>query len=405
LSSTSPLHGIRVLDMTRILAGPLATQMLADLGAEVIKIERPGTGDDTRAWGPPFLRDADGRDTSDSTYFACCNRGKKSVTVNLASAEGQQLLANLAQRCDVLVENYKVGDLARFGLDFASLHARNPRLVYCSITGYGQTGPYAERPGYDPIAQAIGGLMSVTGDRGGPPQRVGVALVDVLTSNHAVIAILAALRHRDATGAGQYIDLALLDVQVASMINVAQAYLSAGIVGQRNGNDHPSVVPSQCFPCSDGMIMLAAANDAQFARLCNALGAPELARDPRFSTNTGRVRNRDALNAQLNARFGMQPVAHWTRVMIDAGLPCGPINDIAQAFADPQVQARQLRIQVEHPAAGALPLLANPLRMSASPVQYQRAPPLLGQHTDDVLSGLLGMDAAEIARLRGADAI
>jgi crotonobetainyl-CoA:carnitine CoA-transferase CaiB-like acyl-CoA transferase len=399
------LRGLRVLDMSRILAGPLATQTLADLGAEVIKIERPGSGDDTRGWGPPFLQDGEGRDTQDSTYFACCNRGKKSVTVDLSHAQGQQLLRELAAQCDVLVENYKVGDLARFGLDFASLERTHPRLVYCSITGYGQTGPCAARPGYDPIAQAIGGLMSVTGERDGRPQRVGVAVVDVLTASYAVIAIQAALRHRDATGAGQYIDLALLDVQMASMINVAQAYLSAGIVGWRNGNEHPSVVPSQSFECEDGMIMLAAANDGQFARLCQALGCPELALDERFRTNGERVRNRDALNEVLNARFRRAPVAHWTQTMVAAGLPCGPVNTIDQAFADAQVRARGMRVELEHPVAGVLPVLASPLRLSASPVAYQRAPPLLGQHTESVLAELLGLDAQRIAGLRAAGAI
>ena len=404
-ASRSALHGIRVLDLSRILAGPLATQTLADLGAEVIKIERPGKGDDTRGWGPPFLKDGDGCDTSDSTYFASCNRGKKSVTLDLSRPEGQKLVRQLAQRCDVLVENFKVGDLARFGLDFPALRASHPRLVYCSITGYGQDGPYAARPGYDPIAQAIGGLMSVTGTRDGPPQRVGVAVVDILTATYATISILAALRHRDATGLGQHIDLSLLDVQVASMINVAQAYLSAGVVGLRNGNEHPSVVPSQSFPCQDGSIMLAAANDGQFARLCAALGLPGLAQEARFRTNDARVHNREALNGLLNQRFGQKPVAHWTRVMVEAGLPCGPINDVAQAFADAQVQSRGMRIEVDHPAAGALPLLASPIRLSGSPVEYRRAPPLLGQHTDEVLAGLLGMDTHAIATLRSAQVI
>ena len=399
-TATTPLSGIRVLDLSRILAGPLATQTLADLGAEIIKIERPERGDDTRSWGPPFLRDADGRDTTDSTYFACCNRGKKSVTLDLSRPEGQQVVRDLAARCDVLVENYKVGDLARYGLDFSTLRALNPRLVYCSITGYGQSGPYSARPGYDPIAQALGGLMSVTGEREGQPQRVGVALIDVLTATYAVISILAALRHRDNTGEGQHVDLALLDVGVASMINVAQAYLSAGLVGRRNGNEHPSVVPSQSFACADGTIMLAAANDTQFARLCDVLGCAEVARDERFRTNGGRVRNRDALNAVLRPIFLSRPVAHWTAVMVEAGLPCGPVNRIDQVFEDAQVQARGLKIEVEHPAAGALPLLASPIRLSASPVTYERAPPLLGEHTDAVLQEVLGMDAEGIRRLR-----
>jgi formyl-CoA transferase len=403
------LTGTRVLDLTRVLAGPMATQTLADLGAEVIKIERPGTGDDTRGWGPPFLKDVSGRDTPDSTYFVCCNRGKKSVTVDLAKSEGQVLIRRLAQLSDVVVENYKAGDLARYGLDYASL-ARNKRdLVYCSITGYGQTGPYCDRPGYDPIAQAMGGMMSVTGERdgrpGAGPQRVGVAVVDMLAATYAVIAILAALRHRDATGEGQYIDLALLDVQVASMINIAQAYLSAGIVGSRNGNEHPSVVPSQSFACKDGMLMLAAGTNVQFVRLCDALGASDLACDPRFETNEARVANREQLTRLLETRLREQSVTHWADALAKAGVPCGPINDIAQAFADPQVQSRGMRVQIEHPAGGAIDLIASPLRLSRTPVGHVTPPPLLGQHTEEVLTGLLQMRSEEVRALRDAKVI
>jgi crotonobetainyl-CoA:carnitine CoA-transferase CaiB-like acyl-CoA transferase len=403
------LAGIRILDLSRILAGPIATQTLADLGAEVIKIERPVTGDDTRSWGPPFLKDRDSHDTSDSTYFLACNRGKKSVAVDLAHPDGQELVRRLASVSDVLVENYKVGDLARYGLDYASLRRSDPRLVYCSITGYGQTGPYRERPGYDPIAQAVGGLMSVTGEvdgkPGAGPQRVGVAVVDLLTANFAVIAILASLRHRDATGEGQHIDMALLDVQVASMINVGQAYLSAGLVGRRNGNEHPSVVPSQAFRCADGMIMLAAANNTQFVRLCEALGRPELARDPRYATNEARVRNRVELTEILQSELDRRPVADWVERLVAAGLPAGPINDIAQVFADPQVVARGLRVELEHPEAGTLSLLANPMKLSATPPSYPLPPPVLGEHTDAVLSGVLGMSADRIAALRRAGVI
>jgi crotonobetainyl-CoA:carnitine CoA-transferase CaiB-like acyl-CoA transferase len=399
------LQGIRVLDLTRILAGPLATQTLADLGAEVIKIERPGSGDDTRSWGPPFLADRDGTATSDSTYFLCCNRGKKSVTVDLAHEQGQAVVRRLALHCDVVMENFKVGDLARFGLDFASLAAINPRLVYCSITGYGQSGPYRERPGYDPIAQAVGGMMSVTGERDGRAQRVGVAVVDVLTSTYAVIAVLAALRHRDASGCGQHVDMALLDVQVASMINVAQAYLSAGVVGQRNGNEHPSVVPSQSFQCADGMIMIAAANDGQFARLCEAVGAPELARDPRFQRNQDRVRNRAAITGLLQSRLQQHGTDHWTGKLVAAGVPCGPVNDIGQALQDQQVRSRGMQIEIEHPLAGTLPLIGSPLRLSASPPQYRLPPPLLGEHTEQVLFDLLGMSASELEALRAAGVV
>ena len=396
------LQGIRILDLTRILAGPYATQMLADLGAEVIKIERPKSGDDTRAWGPPFLEVGGQRATGDSTYFLCCNRGKKSVTVDLSQPAGQEIVRRLAQHCDVLAENFKVGDLARYGLDYASLSKINPGLVYCSITGYGQNGPYAQRLGYDPIAQALGGLMSVTGERDGRPQRVGVALVDVLTATHAVIGILAALRYRDATGQGQHLDLALLDVQVASMINVAQAYLSAGIIGLRNGNEHPSVTPSQSFRCSDGMIMLAAANDGQFRRLCEAVGMPGLAKEPCFVNNAARVRNRDTLTQLLQSVFSQGTVRDWVDRLVAADVPCGPVNDIAAVFDDPQVRARQMRIEVEHTQAGALGLVASPLRLSTSPVRYRLPPPLLGEHTEPVLTELLGMTPAELAALRDA---
>ena len=399
------LDGIRVLDLTRILAGPMATQTLADLGAEVIKLERPGSGDDTRSWGPPFLQDRAGRDTRDSTYFLCCNRGKKSVTVDIARPDGQALVRRLVQNCDVLTENFKVGDLARYGLDYQALSLLNPRLVYCSITGYGQSGPYSDRAGYDPIAQAMGGMMAVTGERDGRPQRVGVAVVDVMTANYAVIAILSALRHRDASGRGQHIDLSLLDVQVAAMINVAQAYLSAGVVARRNGNEHPSVVPSQSFQCADGMIMLAAGNDGQFAKLCEALGRVDLARDPRFATNAARVRNRAAVTALLQEALSQQPVTHWTDRLSRAGVPCGPVNDVEQVFADPQVRHRGLRVEVEHPVSGTLPLLASPLRFSETPVDYRLAPPLLGEHTDAVLSELLGMGPGEIEKLRQAGVI
>ncbi len=351
-----PLKGIRVLDLSRVLAGPMATQTLGDLGAEVIKVERPGTGDDTRGWGPPFLERADGGQASDSTYFACCNRGKKSITVDLSKAQGQAIVRRLSQQCDVLVENYKVGDLQRYGLDYASLRAVNSRLVYCSITGYGQSGPYSARAGYDPIAQAMGGLMSVTGERdgvpGGGPQRVGVAVTDMMTAIYAVGGILAALLHRSHSGEGQYIDLALLDVQVAAMINIAQAYLSAGIVACRNGNAHPSVVPSQVFDCADGQLMLAAGNDGQFAKLCEVAGRPELARDPRFATNEGRVRNRELVIATLEKVMRGRPVAYWTEKLAAAGVPCGPINDISAVFADAQVRHRGMRVEMQHPLAG-----------------------------------------------------
>ena len=406
---SGPLAGVRIVDLSRVLAGPMATQTLADLGAEVIKVERPGTGDDTRGWGPPFLEDSSGANTSDSAYFACCNRGKKSITVDLSRVEGQAIVRRLSQKCDVLVENYKVGDLERYGLDFPSLHAINPRLVYCSITGYGQSGPYSARAGYDPIAQAMGGLMSVTGERdgipGGGPQRVGVAVTDMMTATYAVSGILAALLHRSRGGQGQHIDLALLDVQVASMINIAQAYLSAGIVARRNGNAHPSVVPSQVFDCADGQVMLAAGNDGQFAKLCETAGRPDLARDARFATNEARVRNRALLVPTLEAMMRGKSVAYWTEKLAAAGVPCGPINDIAAVFADQQVQHRGMRVEMQHPLARTLALVGSPLRLSETPVEYKLPPPLLGQHTDEVLAGLLAMGQSDIERLRAESVI
>jgi crotonobetainyl-CoA:carnitine CoA-transferase CaiB-like acyl-CoA transferase len=403
------LQGIRVLDLSRVLAGPSAGQTLADLGAEVIKVERPRTGDDTRGWGPPFLKDANGQDTSDSTYFVCCNRGKKSVTLDLASADGQSIARRLAQQCDVLIENYKVGDLQRYGLDYPSLHAASPRLVYCSITGYGQSGPYSKRAGYDPIAQAMGGLMSVTGEAdgtaGGGPQRVGVAVTDSMTSLYAVTGILAALFNRTRTGEGQHIDLALLDVQVAGMINIAQAYLCAGVVAKRNGNSHPSVVPSQAFDCLDGKVMLAAGNDGQFGKLCDVAGRADLKTDPRFATNEARVRNRELVTALLQDELRRKPVAWWTERLSEVGVPCGPINDIAAAFDDAQVRHRGMRLELEHPVAGPLPLVASPLRLSQTPVEYRLPPPLLGQHTDEVLGTLLGISTEELQRLRNAGVV
>jgi formyl-CoA transferase len=379
-----PLKGIRVLDLTRVLAGPFATQILADLGAEVIKVERPGRGDDTREWGPPYVRNADGADTAESTYFACCNRGKKSVTVDIATAAGQQRVRELLAGCDVLVENYKTGDLDRHGLGYEQLKALKPDLVYCSITGYGQTGPYAKRAGYDPIAQAMCGLMSVNGEPetmpGTTPQRVGVAVVDLMTAHYAVIGIVSALYHRQATGEGQHIDLALLDVGVASMANIASAYLGAGTVPKRNGGVHPSVMPSQVFACSDGYVIVAAANDGQFAKLCEAGGRPDLAKDPRFATNTARVNNRAEITPLLEAMFAERTMADWTERLAQAGVSCGPILSMDQVFDNPQVQARGLKIELPYAPAGRLAMVANPLKMSGTPLEYTLPPPLLGEH-------------------------
>jgi formyl-CoA transferase len=384
-----PLNGIRVLDLTRVLAGPFATQILADLGAEVIKVERPGSGDDTRGWGPPFVKDQQGRDTTETTYFAGCNRGKKSVTLDLADADGQTCIKALAADCDVLVENYKVGDLKRFGLDFESLHRLYPGLIYCSVTGYGQTGPYAERAGYDPIAQAMSGLMSVTGEpeetANTSPQRVGVAVIDLMAGHYAVIGVLAALLHRARTGEGQHIDIGLLDVGVGTMANIASAFLGAGVIAKRNGGIHPSVVPSQVFKAADGWFILAAGNDTQFAKLCSAAGHPELCRDARFATNGARVRHRAALIPVLEGWFASRPVSYWVDALMRAGVPCGPIYGIDQVFEDPQVRARGMRIELPHPTAGQVAMTANPIRLSATPLEYRLAPPLLGEHNAEIL--------------------
>jgi crotonobetainyl-CoA:carnitine CoA-transferase CaiB-like acyl-CoA transferase len=388
---SGPLKGIRVLDLSRVLAGPFATQILADLGAEVIKVERPGTGDDTRGWGPPYVKDAQGNDTSESTYFTSCNRGKQSVTLDLADAQAQKRIRELAGQCDVLVENYKVGDLARYGLDHASLRKSYPALIYCSITGFGQTGPYANRAGYDPIAQAMCGMMSVTGEPddkpGTTPQRVGVAVVDLMSGQYAVIGILAALLHRKQSGEGQHIDIGLLDVGVASMANIASAYLGAGVVSKRNGGVHPSVVPSQVFECSDGFVILAAANDVQFKKLCEVAGRPGIAQDERFATNSARVRNRAIISPMLEDIFRSRPVADWTAALARAGVSCGPIYSMDQVFDDPQVRARGMVVEVPYAPAGTLKMTANPIRMSATPVAHDMPPPLLGEHNERVLPG------------------
>jgi crotonobetainyl-CoA:carnitine CoA-transferase CaiB-like acyl-CoA transferase len=403
------LKGLRVLDLTRVLAGPYCTQILADLGADVVKVERPGTGDDTRAWAPPFALDAEGRETRTSTYFQCANRGKRSITADLSHARGCALVSRLAGCADVLVENFKPGDLARRGLDHAILRARHPRLVFCSITGYGQTGPYAQRPGYDPIAQALGGMMSVTGEAdhlpGGGPQRCGVAVVDTTTGIYAALAILAALRHRDATGEGQHIDMALLDVQVSLMINVAQAWLGAGEVGKRIGSGHPSVVPSQGFRAADGYLMLNVGNDAQFAAFCTAAGRSELCADARFTTNEARVRNREVVIPVVAGIVALHPRVHWVEKLNAAGVPCAPVNDMAAAFDDPQVRARGLRVELPSGADGPVAVVASPLRLSGAPPEYRRAPPALGAHTGEVLAEWLGIGADELADLRSAGAV
>jgi len=395
-----PLSHLRVLDLSRILAGPWAGQVFADLGAEVIKIERPGGGDDTRQWGPPWLRDADGRETGESAYFLGCNRGKRSVTVDITHPEGQALIRDLAAQSDILIENYKVGGLKKYGLDYDSLKVDCPRLIYCSITGFGQTGPYAHRAGYDLMIQGMGGLMSLTGSADGEPQKVGVAISDLMTGMYASTACLAALAHRERSGAGQYIDLALLDTQVAWLANQGQNYLTTGEAPRRFGNGHPNIVPYQVFAVADGHVNLAVGNDAQFARFCELAGHPEWAADERFASNAGRVAQRAVLVPQIADAMAARPRDFWLEGCAARGIPCGPINDLAEVFADPQVQARGLRIEQEHPAAGSMAGIANPIRYSQTPLAYENPPPLLGEHSDVVLEELLGLDAQARATLR-----
>ncbi|MDF2995323.1 MAG: CoA transferase [Xanthobacteraceae bacterium] len=399
------LSGIRVLDLSRVLAGPWATQTLGDLGAEIIKVERPGSGDDTRGWGPPWLKDADGRPTAESAYFLSANRNKKSVTIDIASPEGQALVRRLAETSDVVVENFKVGGLKAYGLDYASLHAVNPRLIYCSITGFGQTGPEAERAGYDFMIQGMSGLMSITGAPDGEPQKIGVALVDVLTGLNATIAIVAALQQRHATGRGQHIDLALFEVAVASLANQALNQLVSGVAPQRLGNAHPNIVPYQAFETADGHLILAVGNDAQFARFCRVADLPEVGADARFATNAGRVAAREALIPLIAAAMRARSTREWIAALEIEGIPCGPINTVEQAFAEPQASARGLTLGLSHASGVAAPGVRSPLRLGDSPMEDATAPPRLGQHTAEVLADVLGLGEAEIAELRKAGAI
>jgi crotonobetainyl-CoA:carnitine CoA-transferase CaiB-like acyl-CoA transferase len=398
------LSHITVLDLSRVLAGPWAGQVLADLGAEVIKIERPGSGDDTRSWGPPYLRDTQGNDGADAAYYLCANRNKQSVTVDFTTAEGREIVRNLARQADVVLENFKVGGLAAYGLDYESLRAVNPRLIYCSITGFGQTGPYAARAGYDLLVQAMGGLMSITGrqddEPGAGPQKAGVAVTDILTGLYAAIGILAALTHRDRTGIGQHIDLGLLDVQVACLANQAMNYLVSGTAPRRSGNAHPNLVPYQDFPTSDGYVIIAVGNDAQFARLCGVLALAQLASDPSFASNKQRVLNRRELIDTLSAVTVTHPTAHWVAALESVGVPAGPINNLEAVFADPQVRARGMRVEIPHPLAGTVSLVANPLRLSETPVSYRSSPPPLGAQTRQVLMERLGLSAVEVEELR-----
>jgi crotonobetainyl-CoA:carnitine CoA-transferase CaiB-like acyl-CoA transferase len=400
------LAGIRVLDLTRILAGPSCTQLLGDLGADVVKIERPGAGDDTRKWGPPYVEGPDGP-TAESAYYLCANRNKRSVAIDVATREGQALVRRLLARCDVLVENFKVGDLARYGLGYDQLRADFPRLVYCSITGFGQTGPYAPRAGYDYLAQGLGGIMSLTGAADGPPMKVGVGIADLMCGMYATVAILAALRHRDAVGEGQSIDAALLDTQVGWLANEATNYLLSGQVPRRQGTEHPNIVPYNTFASADGFLILAVGNDLQFQKWCRFAGAADLAGDPHFATNSLRVRHRRELYGLMPAYMLAKTTREWVDGLATLGVPCSPVNTLDQVFADPQVQARGMRLDLPHPSAagGTVPVVANPLKMSATPPGYRYSPPTLGQHTDEVLAELLELDAGECARLRAAGVI
>jgi glutaryl-CoA transferase len=404
MTSIKALDHLRVLDLTRVLAGPWCTQLLADLGADVIKVERPGSGDDTRAWGPPYLQDAQGRDTTEAAYYLSANRGKRSVTVDISTPEGQQLLRKLAAASDAVVENYKVGQLAKYGLDYASLSAGNPRLIYCSITGFGQDGPYKDRAGYDFIIQAMGGFMSITGERddlpGGGPQKAGVAVSDLMTGMYAAVAILAAVAQRERSGRGQYIDMALFDTMIAMLANMNMNYLTTGKAPGRAGNAHQNIVPYQVFAAADGHVVIAVGNDSQYARFCEIAGRPDLAADARFARNAERVRNRDVLVPLLEAIVRERPAAFWAEKLEAAGVPCGPINSIAQALADPQAIARGIRIDLPHSTAGTVPLVGMPIRMSGSGPAYLRPPPLLGEHTEEVLRELAGLDEAAIADCR-----
>ena len=402
------LAGVRVLDLSRVLAGPWCTQTLADLGADVTKVERPGNGDDTRAWGPPYLKDDAGADTSEAAYYLGANRNKRSIAIDIAHADGQALIRRLAAQADVLVENFKVGDLARYKLDAASLLAANPGLIVCSITGFGQTGPYKDRAGYDYAVQGMGGLMSVTGERddqpGGGPQKVGVAVADLFTGLYATIAILAALRHRDATGQGQLIDMALLDTQLAMLANLGANYLCTGVAPGRMGNAHQNIVPYQVFEARDGHLILAVGNDSQFAKFSELAGRPDWASDPRFAKNADRVRHRELLVPQLAEAIKARPRDVWLAALEAAKVPCGAINNLAQAFDDPQVQAREMTVALPHPLTDGLRLVASPMKLSATPVTYRHAPPLLGQHTVELLAEA-GLSASEIAALTAARVI
>jgi len=400
---SSSLEGLRVLDMSRVLAGPICGQILADLGADVIKVEKPGKGDDSRAWGPPFLLDTNGQPTTESAFYVSCNRGKRSIAIDLRKPEGRDLIKRLAAISDVLLENYKVGTLERYGLGYDELAKINPRLIYCSITGFGQTGPYASRPGYDTIIQAMGGLMSVTGREdgapGGGPVRVGAALIDFMTGLYGTIAVQAALSYREKTGHGQQIDLSLLDVGISALANIAMNYLVSGEIPVRRGNRLPTVYPSDAFQCSDGYIMIIIGNDEQFQRFCAAANIESIAQDERFRSNDFRVVNADLLSIEITKALSKKPLGHWLTTLEKVKVPCSAINNLAQVFDDPQVKARGMQLDLDHPLSGRIPTIANPIGFSKSPASYHLPPPLLGQHTEEILRDVLSLSNSEIEKL------
>ena len=399
---TGPLEGLKVFDLTRVLAGPWCTQILGDLGAEIVKVERPGAGDDTRGFAPPFIPDDKGEETGESAYFAGTNRNKRSITIDISSPEGQALARRLIAECDILVENFKVGALAKYNLAWDQLKDQFPRLIYCSITGFGATGPYAERPGYDGLVQAMGGIMSLTGEPDGAPMKIGVPIADLMAGMYATVSVLAAVRHQEATGEGQHIDIGMLDTHVAWLANQGMNYLATGEDPPRLGNQHPNIVPYQVMPTADGYIVLSVGNDPTFERFCKLAGCEKLLEDERFQTNASRVTNRAHVTETLNEITRKQTSAWWLENLEKHSIGCGPINSLAQVFADPQVEAREMVLEMDHPATGEAPvkLIASPIRMTGTPVGYRHPPPILGQHTEEVLQEMLGLSADEVAKLR-----
>ena len=404
--AAGPLAGVTVLDLTRVLAGPSCTQMLGDLGAEVIKVERPGAGDDTRKFAPPFVQAGDGRDTGESAYYMGANRNKKSIALDIARPEGAEIVRRLAAGAQCLVENFKTGNLARYGLGYEDLRGANPGLVYCSVTGFGQTGPYAPRPGYDFLLQGMGGLMSITGEVDGEPQKMGVPIADLMAGMYAAVAVCAALRHAALSGEGQYIDIGMMDTTVAMLANAGMNYLHGGLLG-RLGNAHPNIVPYQPFRTADGYIIVAIGNDGQFERFCDLAGRPDLARDPAYASNDSRVRNREALLPVLREIFAGRPSAEWLEGLEERNIGCGPINDLEDVFGDPHVEAREMVVRMDHPLDGGagVALIGSPMKLSGTPVEYRHPPPLLGEHTEAVLRDRLGLRDGDLEALRRQDVI